>query len=241
MRIYENCMEMHNEVKRDLHEMGTVVPLETMQDIKVKGNPAFDTLELSPYDFSIINGEDRDELITKFNLSLEWCKADFIERINGLRRNPGAAWTLREETWAPFLHKGKFAYTYGERFGRLIEGHAYGMTNALERIIDELTANPHSRQCVLPIFDARDDLQNLGGKKRVPCSLHYQFMIRDKALRMMYVMRSSDFHTHFNYDIWMALEMQSYVAGILGIGCGRFAFFTGSLHHYRKDWDLETF
>lgn len=240
MRIYENCLEMHDEVKRDLHEMGTIVQLDTMQDIKVRGNPEFDTLELSPYDFSIINGEDRDELITKFGLSLEWCKADFIERINGMRRNPGSAWMLRESTWAPFIHKGQFAYTYGERFGRLL-GSVGVPTNALEKIIDELATHPSSRQCVLPIFDARDDLPNLGGKKRVPCSLHYQFAIRDNSLRMFYVMRSSDFHTHFNYDIWMALEMQNYIAGALSIGCGRFSFFTGSLHLYRKDWDSRTF
>jgi thymidylate synthase len=241
MRIFENCREMHNEVKRDLHEMGTIVQLETMQDIKVKGNPEFDTLELSPYDFSIMSGEDRDQLITAFGLSLEWCKADFIERINGLRRNPGSAWELRRETWKPFIHKGKFAYTYGERIGRLINDGEVVPTNALEKIIDELATNHHSRQCVLPIFDARDDMPNLGGKKRVPCSLHYQFIIRDHALRMFYVMRSSDFHLHFNYDIWMASELQHYVAGALGIGVGRLSFFTGSLHLYRRDWDKATF
>lgn len=244
MRIYESCLEMYNEVKRDLHEMGTIVPLESMQDIDVRGNKDYDTLELAPYDFCIINGEDKDELLTKHGLNLEWARTDFIERVNNRRQNPGVAWTLREETWAPFIHDGKFAYTYGERIGRPVPvefGTDTITIPALERVVDELHYRSHSRQCILPIFDARDDLPNLGGKRRVPCSLHYQFMIRDHALRINYVMRSSDFHTHFNYDIWMALRMQEYVANRLHIGCGRMSFFTGSLHLYRKDWDNQTF
>jgi thymidylate synthase len=54
-------------------------------------------------------------------------------------------------------------------------------------------------------------------------------------------MRSSDFHTHFVYDIWMALELLAYVADELGVPVGRFTFFSGSLHIYQKDADLGAF
>ena len=124
--------------------------------------------------------------------------------------------------------------------GRLIKVGAGGCS-ALDRVVTELMNHPDSRQCILPIFDARDDLPNLGGIKRVPCSLHYQFAIRDGELRIFYVMRSSDFATHFAYDIWMALELQHYIAGLLDKHPGRMTFFTGSLHLYKKDWDRETF
>lgn len=242
MRIFANCLEMHNEVGRDLHEMGTIVHPETMQDKDVRGNDDYTTLELSPYDFMIIDAGDRNDLITKLGLSLQWCFSDFDERVSSELINPGEAWKARRETWEPFIHDGKFAYTYNERINmRVHKPGVFAPVSALDRIIEELGKNPNTRQAILPIFCAPYDLGSLGGVARVPCSLHYQFAIRDGELRMFYVMRSSDFATHFAYDIWMATRLQLYVANQLNIKLGRFAFFTGSLHLYKKDWDSRTF
>lgn len=240
MRIFDNCKEMYSDVKRDLHEMGTIVHPETMQDIDVKDNPDFRTLELSPATFMILNGDDRDEWLLSLGGNLEWCKADFHERVHSPiyhscpGPNPGQAWELRRETWAPFIHDGRFAYTYGERFGAQSEINDSPKT-ALQRVVEQLSMNTGTRQAVLPIFDGYRDLPNLGGKKRVPCSLHYQFMRRRGVLDMIYVMRSTDFHTHFMYDTWMALNMRDFVAGLLGIEPGRYIYFTASLHIYAKD------
>jgi thymidylate synthase len=242
MRIYDNCHEMHSEVKRDLHEMGTMVHPQTMQDKQVATNDDYRTLELAPYEFTILDGGDRDHWLGALGLNLEWCVKDFDERTIcltdplGAPVNPGRAWMLRREVWQQFLEpSGKFAYTYSERLGAQIG--AEGGTTAVERVLDELKKHPDSRQCVLPIFSARQDLRSLGGAHRVPCSLHYQFMRRGGELRMIYVMRSTDFITHFPYDIWMALELQALFAARLGIAPGRFVFFTGSLHIYAKDAD----
>lgn len=245
---------MHNEVARDLHEMGTLVHPQTMQDKEVGSDPMYRTLELSPYGFTIIDASDRDTWIETIKYDLDWCRADFVERTSSAQINPGRAWKLRGDTWKEFMHPDedgnlKFAYTYAERFNRpLFDEHGeyiqFGVENVhnpLSRVVEELALRPDTRQAVVPIFDAMADLPNLGGKKRVPCSLHYQFLIREGKLTMLYVMRSSDFLTHFPYDIWMATQMQSHIAGLLDIPPGRFTFFTGSLHLYAKDADESMF
>jgi len=245
MRIYHNCTEMHSEVKRDLHEMGTLVHPQTMQDKDVADDEGYRTLELSPYEFTILDGSDRDQWLRSLRLNLEWCHHDFAERTRTLDAfaspvNPGKAWALRRETWEEFIEpNGRFAYTYSERLGYQIG--AGGGSTLIERVLDELQRNPDSRQCVVPIFHAELDTRNMGGKHRIPCSLHYQFLRREGGLRMLYVMRSTDFVTHFPYDIWMALELQSLFAKKLGIAAERFVFFTGSLHIYAKDADPGVF
>lgn len=242
MRIYANCLEMHNEVKRDLHEMGTLVHPQTMQDKDVADDPNFETLELSPYDFMIVDGSDRVQLLEKLGLDVQWFHDEFDERVSGMQENPGEAWKLRRATWEEFIHDGTFAYTYSERMGRKIHRvDDFAGTSALDVVIGELRERPDTRQAILPIFYGNDDLANAGGFARIPCSMHYQFTIRQNELRIFYIMRSSDFATHFAYDIALALELQAYVADVLRLKAGRMSFFTGSLHLYRKDWDGRTF
>lgn len=232
MRIYTSCKEMDSEVKRDLHEMGLVVHPETMQDKDVAADPAFRTLELTPCDFMLLSGGDRDTWLIDRGCSFTWARAEFDERINQMSRlNPGFAWKERESVWKEFLETtGRFAYTYNVR-----------MFDVLPIVLNELTARPNTRQAVMPIYDRTIDPHRGGGRHRVPCSMHYQFLRRAWGLDMCYVMRSSDYHTHFPYDIWLALELQDWMANKLGSAIGRFTFFTGSLHLYAKDADAGTF
>lgn len=238
MRLYRNCREMHSEVKRDLHEMGILVHPETMQDRYVGDDPNYRTLELSPCVFTILDGSDRDDWLTQLGANLEWARAELNDRWSALTAkhhehlNPGRAWTLRRETWEPFLHGGRFAYTYGERFNR---------HSRLAAILYELDVRPDTRQAVLPVFSAELDTKHLGGTARVPCSMHYQFLRRPDGLRCFYVMRSTDFITHFPYDIWLALSLQERIASECNLKSGHFTFFSGSLHIYAKDADPGVF
>jgi thymidylate synthase len=248
MRIYRNCREMYSEVKRDLHEMGTLVHPQTMQDKIVADDPNYRTLELSPYTFTILDGSDRTQWLSDIKYNIDWCLADFEERVSTLRGgipiNPGEAWKLRAETWSEFIHDGKFAYTYSDRLGQSFASAPDDTPNvrkALPRVVAELGRHPNTRQAVLPIFDPVLDIPRLGSSQRVPCSLYYQFLRRDDGLRVIYAMRSSDLITHFPYDIWMALQLQHAVAQILEIPSERFIFFTGSLHLYAKDADPGVF
>lgn len=223
MRIYKNCKEMVSEVHRDLFEMGVKVTPKTMQDKTIAGRKDFETLELSGYSFAIQSTEDLDQMIEDRGLSLEWCYADLKERLSSDRVNPGEAYKLRGE-WEEFVHNGEFAYTYNER-----------LRYQVPRTVDLLKFDNDTRQAVITVYEGSKDSDNRGGLKRVPCSMYYQFLVRKGQLDVIYTMRSSDFMTHFPYDIWMAAKLRDHIAEQIDVKPGRLVFFSGSLHAYRKD------
>jgi hypothetical protein len=72
MRIYKNCKQAMNEIKRNLYEMGITVFPNSMQNKIVWGNDDFSTKELQNECFTILDTSDKDEMVSK---DLEWCKA----------------------------------------------------------------------------------------------------------------------------------------------------------------------
>lgn len=223
MRIFANCKEMMSEVHRDLFEMGVKVTPMTMQDKTIKGLKQFETLEVSGYSFAILETPDLDQMIKDRGLNLEWCYADLEERLTPNHINPGEAYKMRPE-WSEFVHNGKFAYTYNER-----------IRYQLEKTIEILKRDKDTRQAVITIYEGEKDSDNRLGVKRVPCSMYYQLLVRDGKLDIIYSMRSSDFMTHFPYDIWMAAKLRDHIAEKIDVPAGKLIFFSGSLHAYRKD------
>lgn len=219
-RIYKNMKEALNEIERDIMEMGILVHPETMQNINVKDNPDYDTLEVQNYTFTILDLSDKDECVGK---DLDWCKAEFTERVDETTDNPGEAWKLRESTWAPFLVDGKMDYTYSIRMNDYSQ---------IYRVIKELSENPDTRQAIIHVNFPEDC--KVWRKNRIPCSMYYQFMLRRGALDIIYNMRSSDFDTHFKNDIWLADELRRYIANEIGRPLGLFMMNVGSLHRYRN-------
>jgi thymidylate synthase len=223
MRIFKNCTEMLSEVHRDLFEMGVKVTPKTMQDKTIAGESDYATLEVSGYSFAILGTKDLDKMIEIRGLNLDWCYADLKERLSEDKINPGEAYKLRQE-WAEFVHNGEFAYTYNER-----------IRYQLKQTIDVLKFDKDSRQAVLTIYEGTKDSGNRSGLKRVPCSMYYQFLVREGKLDCIYSMRSSDFMTHFPYDIWMAAKLRDHIAEQIEVPVGKLIFFSGSLHAYQKD------
>ena len=226
MRIFTDPIEMVKEVERDLGEMGIRVQSSTMQDKDVHDDPDYATLELQAYGYTL-TGYERFELGNMINYldgNIDWAEKEFQDRIKSEYINPGEAYLLKEKTWDPFLRDGQFAYTYNERF-----------REQLDPIIRELTLRPTSRQAIVTMYDRHQDMNNLGGKDRIPCSMYYQFYIRDEKLHLIYTMRSCDFLTHFVHDVYMAIRLQEYMAEKLDLPVGNFTHFMGSLHAYQKD------
>jgi len=233
-RIYLNCKEMISEEFRNLTELGVGVQSSTMQDKDVRKNEDFKTKELIGNSFTILDTSDKEDMYKvmkeKYNIDIpiEWAKAEFIERITRKRLNPGTAWKIRESVWKEFLHNNKFSYTYNER-----------ISTHLNRVIRELWKNQNSRQAIVSIYNIEKDIKNMGGKKRIPCSMFYQFLIREingvKKLNIIYVMRSSDLLTHFVNDVYLAMRMQEFVAEKIDIPPGSFTMFISSFHAYYKD------
>ena len=220
MRIFKDCLEAQKEIQRDLFEMGTEVQPYSMQDKVVVHDEEFITKELQGYSYSILNFDDLD----KIGLNISWCIMDLEERIDSNYINPGEAWKLRGGLWKEFLHDNKFAYTYNER-----------IRTQLQPVINELKIHPTSRQAIIEIHNNIIDLQNMGGQRRIPCSMFYQFLLREDKLDVYYVMRSCDFLTHWMYDVWHAIRLTEIVADIIEVEPGKFMHYITSLHAYKKD------
>jgi hypothetical protein len=248
MRMYSNPLEAIREIERDLYEMGINVQPETMQDKNVADNPDFMTKEVRGYAYSIIdwkfNGQVLDDLVAYTALGIgtdtpstrsAYVDQEFWDRISTTPVNPGNSYLERPDVWNEFLHDGKFSYTYSER-----------IVPQLHKILNELCERPDTRQAIINIhsnicpvpsyvsemrMDAAlgkvwgsADLENTGGGGRIPCSMYYQFMIREGKVDMI-----------FAIDVALALMMQNYVANTLERPTGRFTHFIGSLHSYAKD------
>jgi thymidylate synthase len=224
MRIYKNFTEALNEIKRDLAEMGIKVHPQTMQNKDVANNPDFETLELQNYVYTVMDTD-----VANLKPTQPWAAQEFMERISGNMVNPGTAWMQRPEVWKEFLNDGVygcFSYTYAERINNGV--------NQIQSIVNELKIHPDSRQLYLSIWDPYIDMRKLG-KHRVPCSLGYLFQLRGGKLNVTYIMRSSDFATHFHNDLYLAVSLRNHIAGLAGVEIGTFTHFIGSFHIYKKD------
>lgn len=231
MRIFSSIVEAVKEVERDLVEMGISVHPESMQDLKVADNPDFETKELNGYSYCISPEGDYDlvEAVNHMDLNAEYIGTEMNDRLSNKAVNPGRSYLTRSGVWEKFLHNGKFSYTYSER-----------MFGIVDKAIEELRVRPNSRQVIIPIYHPSDS-SNWGGKKRIPCSMYYQAMIRPSStgdkLNLIYTMRSCDYYTHYGYDVLMAIELMCYMAEELEfVTPGKFTHFIGSLHAYKKDY-----
>lgn len=156
-----------------------------------------------------------------------WADTEFEDRISPEIQNPGNAWKTLPEIWEPMMETQhmeaglvahRFSYTYNER-----------MLHQLGVILNELGLNPNSREAHLAIWNPSLDPPRIG-RRRVPCTLGYQFLIRDGKLNMVYLQRSCNFPKHFQDDVYLARKLQEWVAGKLGVVPGGFSHWIGSLH-----------
>lgn len=231
MRIYSNSFELMSELGRELNSYGQTVKPKTYQNKVIEGKEEFETKELICQQYCLTSLGDPVWLFV-FSHSKEWADAEFKERINTSEIiNPGKAWELRKDLWEQFLVNGKFDYTYNERMA------------ILPYTIQLLKSDSDTRKAVLPIFNGsgEDDTLYYHGSKRIPCSMYYDFLIRqngkgEKVLHICYHQRSSDFAQHFGNDIYLAWRLMEYVAQEVGVKPGYLYHTIDSLHIYKKDW-----
>lgn len=74
----------------------------------------------------------------------------------------------------------------------------------------------------------------------VPCTLTWQFLVRDGRLHMVCSMRSNDVWLGMPYDIFVNTSIQSVIADTLGIEYGTYTHHVGSLHLYEKNATVAT-
>lgn len=243
MRIYSNAYELMSETGRNIWEMGLEVRPKTYQNKNIQDNPDFVTKELTCEQYCLTKLPD-PEMLFLYNggkYAKSWADEEFKERVSGECLNPGKAWELRREVWEEFLDSfGAFDYTYPERMNRIRIFHQKSLTY-LTTIIELLKEDPDTRKAVLSIFDPSLDGSRLGGEKRIPCSMYYDFLIRENArgekqLNICYHQRSSDFTLHFGCDVYLAWSLMNYVAEQVGVKPGYLYHTIDSLHCYQRDW-----
>ena len=163
--------------------------------------------------------------------NLPWADNHFLERVCGAPLNPGTEWA--NWPWASSADKHRdgdiFNHTYAERLwpkyasdmpaktdlewfknayrlSKAREGirHEYGDLNSL---IIKLASEPLTRQAYIPLYFPEDT--GLAG--RMPCTLGYQFIMRNNQLHVYYPLRSCDFIRHWADDCYLAVRLLLWV------------------------------
>ncbi len=231
---------MIKEVDRDLLVQGISVPVKHYQNKRLEGEDQL-TKELVGVSFLISKPHQKRKEMVEFIFSedheriIKYCEQEFKDRTSGKELNPGNSYKIRQDMWQKFMvgDGSKFDYTYSER-----------MHWQFENIIKNLEEDIHSRQALLQVFQAETDNFKMGGDSRIPCSVDYQFLIRNKRLYCIYHMRSNDYFGHFPIDIYVTTRIMEFMVEKLkktypDLKMGSLVYFCGSLHAY--NWDLKKF
>lgn len=235
MRIYTDAYELMSETGRNLIEMGVINKPKTYQNKNIEGDENFITKELICEQYCLTSMSKEEALFAFDPSSKAWANKEIQERLyQGVSINPGCAWELRKDLWGQFLNdRGQFDYTYNERLH---------FNKNFNMVVERLKKDPDTRQAILPVFGL-NDVQFIGGRRRVPCTMYYNFLIRENAkgekqLNICYHQRSSDFATHFGNDVWLAWKLMEDIALQIKVKPGYLYHTIDSLHTYKKDWDM---
>lgn len=183
-------------------------------------------------------GEGRGAINTIWP-DLPWAEGHFLERVGGKPVNPGD-W---HDRW-PFhkngeeLHlKGKiYDHNYMERIWpkTLLKGYRFPVGDLMD-VVNHLTRKKGTRQAFLPLWFPEDT--GAIEDQRVPCTLGYQFIIREDKLSIVYLMRSCDIYRHFTNDVYMAVRLAQWVLSHLPrtVTLGNLNMSITSLHGFYGD------
>lgn len=238
-RIFKDCLEMVQEMDRELKVSGITVPVKHYQNKELTGENQ-NTKELIGVNFVISKPSLGKKDMLKFLFKDEadniekYCEQEFLDRINREGLNPGNSYKIRLDLWQALMSKkdgDKFDYTYSERIN-----YCHQLDNAIAALKDDI----HSRRAMIMIFRPEDTLDSSGFSTRIPCSIDYQFLIRNNKLMVLYHIRSNDYFKHFAIDIWLANAMQEYIVEQLkdvypNLKVGSLNYYCGSFHAYNED------
>lgn len=256
--IYPDFVHAINEVTQHFKNTGKVITTGSWQG-QQKPIDFFETLNVS---FSVMMPESMEIAAQHVKPNLPWADAHFEERVGGLPLNPGEQY----KNW-PFYKNnpsndkfrvetdGKFSHSYMERIWPKFAGigggemrigsfhrgirYSYGDLNDL---VDLFEHDLETRQAYLPIWFPEDT--GAVHNQRVPCTLGYHFIIRDRKLHVNYYIRSCDYLRHFRDDIYLTLKLAQWIGNqvsrkrgyqVSGITPGIFTMHITSLHIFDKE------
>lgn len=238
-RIFKDCLEMIQEIGRELKSSGITVPIKHYQNIALEGDN-MNTKELIGVNFIISKPQLKKKEMLDFmfgsdsNNIEDYCKQEILDRVDRNCLNPGNSYKIRLDLWQKLMSKkdsNKFDYTYSERINYL---------NQLDNAIAALKEDEHTRRAMIMVFRPDDTEKSSGFATRIPCSVSYQFIIRNNKLMCLYHIRSNDIFKHFCIDIWLTNALQEYIVEQLkdtypNLKVGPLNYYCGSLHAYNED------
>ena len=238
-RIFKDCLEMVTEVDRELKISGITVPVKHYQNQELTGANQ-NTKELIGVNFVISKPwlKKREMLDFLFKDEAEkieqYCQQEILDRVDRSGLNPGNSYKIRMDLWQKLMSKkdgDKFDYTYSERINYVRQ-----LDNAIAALKDDI----HSRRAMIMVFRPEDTQESMGYQTRIPCSVSYQFLIRNNKLMVIYYIRSNDYFKHFAIDIWLTHAIQDYICQQLqgtypGLKVGSLNYYAGSFHAYNED------
>lgn len=178
------------------------------------------TLEIPGFQFILSNSRNNLIVSPTRRMSHKYAIAEWLWIMFG--RNDVKTILPHNKNLAPFSDDGRtFAGAYGPR---ILDQWSY----ALKSLKD-----PGSRQAIIQIWRERP-----GSSKDIPCTLSFQFLVRDEQLHMITNMRSNDAWLGLPYDVFTFTQLQAVMAMQLGIQCGWYQHHVGSMHLYEKHYDL---
>jgi thymidylate synthase len=124
----------------------------------------------------------------------------------------------------------------GSCYGHHIFSRKDGQPSQWECLIRLLRAERHSRRAVLQLFEPQTGLD--AETKDAACTCSIQFMIRDDRLHAIVYMRSNDAIWGLPYDIFLFTMLQELLALELGTELGSYFHLVGSLHLYKRHFEL---
>jgi len=241
-----------------LFKNGEEIDVGHWQGVPTGGRPDLITKEIINLQWSARMPETMEEAVALISPNMPWAEAHFQERVAGEPTNPGVEyenWPWWKGQDKDTMVSGKFTHTYQERFWPKYAGNPHpgeglnlGIRYHYGDLIDverQLIDNPFTRQATFPIFFPEDTGATHGG--RVPCTLHYHFMLRNGKLHCWYAIRSCDAIRHFRDDIYMAVRLTQWVLdklydpatlwaeiepGYLNFNAYSFHVHKGDLHRY---------
>lgn len=246
---------------RAMLEDGKRVHTERWQGMDITRKPDLETVELLNAQLHLdLRGIDSlNHWRQEIQPNLPWADEHFEERVSGEPLNPPPSWV--RWPWAlsadKFRKDTQFNHTYPERFW---PKYANGSKNVLgggahmgirwqygdlDDVVDLLVKEPLTRQAYLPMFFPEDTGIGDGGRK--PCTLGYQFILRDGLLHIYYPMRSCDFVRHFADDVYFAVRLGLWVRDECGkrntvwlpsnVRLGTLTMHMTSLHCFVNDYE----
>ena len=254
-----------NSACADVDEMflkAKPLKIEKWQAVEVEGRPQSQMRELLNFSLSYEIPVWAFDLAGEVRPNLPWAEDHFKERVGGEPLNPPPS-----NEWWPFAQAGNsefkkdevFSHTYPERMWPKWAGETYAEMplsdsvdwephrgirydyGDLEDVVVQLKKDPLTRQAYLPIWFPEDTGAVHG--ERVPCTLGYHFLIRDRTLQITYYIRSCDYMRHFRDDVYMAARLAQWMVDRYNedaamyeiIGVGKLYMHIVSFHIFEAD------